>query len=136
MSRSPCRQRSFSTCSRCGWSIDKAIPLALIINELLTNAMKHAFPDDRPGEIRITLQERSGTARRAPTDKEKAPTYELTVADNGVGLPPGFDPKNQKSFGLQLVTMLTKQLGGTLAIESSGGTAVHIIFSNNEKSEK
>jgi len=116
--------------------IDKAIPLALIINELVSNAMKHAFPDGRPGEIRISLQERTGTARRAPTDQKHAPTYELTVADNGVGLPAGFDLKNQKSLGLQLVTMLTKQLGGSLAIESSGGTSVHIIFSNNEKNEK
>jgi PAS domain S-box-containing protein len=116
--------------------IDKAIPLALIINELLTNAMKHAFPDGRPGEIRISLQERTGTARRAPTDHGCAPTYELTVADNGAGLPAGFDLKNQKSLGLQLVAMLAKQLGASLTIESSGGTSAHIIFSNNEKTDK
>ncbi|HEY5467235.1 MAG TPA: sensor histidine kinase, partial [Clostridia bacterium] len=132
--------------------IDKAIPLALIINELVTNAIKHAFPDGRSGEIRIALNEcrdkacpRMGT-RLVPTDnmgtarlvpaRGCAPTYELTVADNGAGLPAGFDPKNQKSLGLQLVDMLTKQLGGSLAIESSGGTAVHIKFSNNEKNEK
>ncbi|MCX6557409.1 MAG: PAS domain-containing protein [Candidatus Aminicenantes bacterium] len=136
--------------------IDKAIPLALIINELVTNAMKHAFPDGQPGEIRIALQERRGTARcaplkntdptpnegtvpgrgtarRAPTDEENAPTYELTVADNGVGLPAGFDPKNQKSLGLQLVTMLTRQLGGKLTIESKGGTSIAITFNRNEK---
>ncbi|MCJ7523644.1 MAG: PAS domain S-box protein [Candidatus Aminicenantes bacterium] len=150
--------------------IDKAIPLALIINELLTNTLKHAFPDGRPGEIRISLQERrgvkfyaqseesstdprrgtacrapneetnvqheKGTARRAPTDQKHAPTYELIVADNGIGLPAGFDAKNKKSLGLQLVTMLTKQLGGSLTIESSGGTAVHLTFSNNEKNKK
>ena len=126
--------------------IDKAIPLALIINELVTNALKHAFPDGRPGEIRIALNEcrdkacpRMGT-RLVPTDNmgtaRCAPTYELTVADNGAGLPAGFDPKNQKSLGLQLVDMLTKQLGGSLAFESSGGASVHIIFSNNEKNEK
>ena len=141
--------------------IDKAIPLALIINELVTNAMKHAFADGQPGEIRISLQECRGVKFYAtaenmdtytssdksrlvttenigtiPTDGENVPTYELTVADNGVGLPVGFDPKNQKSLGLQLVTMLVKQLGGQLAIESRGGTSVCIIFSSNEKNEK
>ena len=116
--------------------IDKAIPLALIINELLTNAMKHAFPDGRPGEIHITLQKCRDKSQLVPTDPDRATVYELTVSDNGAGLPAGFDPKNQKSLGLQLVDMLTKQLGGSLAIESRGGTSVHIIFSNNEKSEK
>ena len=122
--------------------IDKAIPLALIINELLTNTLKHAFPDGRQGEIRISLQERSSVKFYSTTDNKDAAqpvperghaTYELTVADDGVGLPADFDAKNQKSLGLQLVTMLTKQLDGTLAIESSGGTSVHIIFNNNEK---
>ncbi|MFH2107254.1 MAG: ATP-binding protein, partial [Chrysiogenia bacterium] len=111
--------------------IDKAIPLALIINELLTNILKHAFADGRPGEIRISLRERTGTSKG-----DRAPMYELTVADNGMGLPAGFDAKNQKSLGLQLVTMLTKQLDGSLAIESSGGTSVHILFNINEKNER
>jgi two-component sensor histidine kinase len=64
---------------------------------------------------------------------ESAPTYELTVADNGIGLPSGFDLKKQKSLGLQLVTMLARQLDGKLTIESKGGTAVTITFNNNEK---
>ena len=123
--------------------IDKAIPLALIINELVTNAMKHAFPDGRAGEIRISLREYRGTARRAPTEYMDAtpregiapcaPTFELTVVDNGAGLAAGFDLKNQKSLGLQLVTMLVKQIGGAVAIESKGGTSVAITFNSNEK---
>ena len=132
--------------------IDKAIPLALIINELVTNVMKHAFTDGRPGEIRISLQERRGTARRAPDEEtdvqhEKgavphtgtarcAPTHELIVADNGVGLPTGYDLKNQKSLGLQLVAMLAKQLEGQFAIESRNGTGVRIMFINDEKNKK
>jgi len=110
-------------------AIDKAIPLGLIINELMTNAMKHAFPDGRSGEIRIALQECRGTT-------DGAPCYELTVADNGAGLPAGFDATKYKSLGLQLVTMLSKQLGGSMAIESSDGTSVHVVFTVNEKKAK
>jgi PAS domain S-box-containing protein len=127
-------------------AIGKAIPLALIVNELLTNAMKHAFPDGRAGEIKISLRERRGTACRAPTKitdstpKEviafAAPDYELTVTDDGVGLPAGFDPEAQKSLGLQLVAMLAKQIEGTLAFESKGGTSVVVLFKADEKSEK
>jgi PAS domain S-box-containing protein len=107
-------------------AIDRAIPLALIINELVTNAMKHAFPDGRPGEIRIALQ-------KCRDKLSQAAAYELIVTDNGAGLPAGFDAAKQKSLGLQLVAMLTKQLGASLAIESAQGTSVCITFSDNEK---
>jgi PAS domain S-box-containing protein len=142
--------------------IDKAIPLALIINELVTNALKHAFSNEGPSEIRISLQECRGTARRAQEDgatvaeeqgtarrapeegaivaEDKgtarcAPTYELTVADNGIGLPAGFDPKNQKSLGLQLVSMLTKQLDGSFTTASEAGAVFRVVFNANEKKE-
>jgi PAS domain S-box-containing protein len=130
-------------------AIDKAIPLALIINELLTNAMKYAFPDGRLGEIRIGLQEcRStapmrGQARRALADtmdttpregtEYHAVTYEMIVSDNGVGLPQGFDAGDQKTLGLQLVAMLAKQMGGTVAFESKGGTSIRVVFACHEK---
>jgi PAS domain S-box-containing protein len=110
-------------------AIDKAIPLALIINELVTNAMKHAFPDGRPGEIRIALQKCSDKSSQATV-------YGLVIADNGAGMPAGFDAAKQKSLGLQLVTMLVKQLDGTLAIASGQGTAVTITFNSHEKNEK
>ena len=143
--------------------IDKAIPLALIVNELVTNTLKHAFPDGQAGEIRITLRCCSDRSRPVTTDNmgeksnknksrpvttdnmDETPIegtafpsalYELIVADDGVGLPADFDPKSQKSLGLQLVTMLTKQLNGTLAIESRGGASVRITFNINEKSKK
>jgi PAS domain S-box-containing protein len=116
-------------------TIDKAIPLALIINELVTNSMKHAFADGRSGDIRISLHECRGVKFYVPTDENHAPTYELIIADNGVGLPAGFDLKNQKSLGLQLVTMLIKQLDGQVAIESKDGTTVRIRFNTNEKTK-
>ncbi len=135
-------------------TIDKAIPLALILNELVTNAMKHAFANGQPGEIRISLQERRGvkfyapaedtaTARRAPSECMDATpregiapcvqTHELSIADNGVGLPESFDAASQKSLGLQLVAMLAKQLDGALAIESAAGTVATITFNCHGK---
>ena len=118
-------------------SVDKAIPLALIINELLTNAMKHAFADGRPGEISISLQKRrpaapgKGEARPA----KDAQGYELIVADNGAGLPPGFDLKSQKSLGLQLVAMLTQQLGGSFVAANEAGAVFRISFDLHEEKE-
>jgi PAS domain S-box-containing protein len=112
-------------------AVDKAIPLALVVNELVTNSLKHAFPDGRPGDIRITLREN--------TEKRTSPQntiYDLIVADDGAGLPAGFDAATQKSLGLQLVAMLAKQLDGAMAIEASGGTAVRITFVADEKNKR
>jgi len=127
-------------------AIDKAIPLALILNELLTNVMKHAFPDGRTGEIRISLRERRDVKFYAPAENagtdtctepaHPAPAYELAIADNGAGLPKGFDPQSQKSLGLQLVAMLAKQLEGELAIESAAGTVVTVTFNRHGKSQE
>jgi two-component sensor histidine kinase len=96
--------------------IDRAIPYGLIINELVSNAIKHAFPDGRRGEIAISLRadDRGGLT--------------LTVADNGVGLPPGLDFRNTETLGLQLVNLLTKQLKGELSVLDDGGAAFIIRF--------
>jgi PAS domain S-box-containing protein len=83
---------------------DQAIPCGLIVNELMTNSLKHAFPFGERGEIQVSLkQESSGMAR-------------LSVSDTGVGLPADFEARRVKSLGLQLVGDLAKQLRGTLAI--------------------
>ncbi|HLN28449.1 MAG TPA: PAS domain S-box protein [Gemmataceae bacterium] len=95
--------------------LERAIPCGLIVNELVSNALKHAFPNGRTGNIRIAFARVS--------DKD----YALTVADNGVGLPAGSESL-PTTLGLQLVPDLTKQLGGLLACKSGGGTTFRITF--------
>jgi PAS domain S-box-containing protein len=97
-------------------SIDTAIYCGLIINELVSNSLKYAFPAGQRGEICIDLQ----------PDTEHQLT--LAVSDNGVGLPPDVELHQAESLGLQLVTMLTKQLDGTIELEQNGGTAFKIVF--------
>ncbi|MDH4028262.1 MAG: GAF domain-containing protein [Nitrospirota bacterium] len=100
--------------------IDTAIPCGLIINELLSNCLKHAFPEGRKGEIDLTL---------VPADIERRSGYDLIVSDNGVGLPEGLDIRNTKSLGLQLVmTLAEHQLQGKLDLDRSGGTSFHLHF--------
>ncbi len=96
--------------------IDRAIPCGLIINELVSNALKYAFPAGRKGEITIRL--RCGDDGR----------IQLTVADNGIGLPPGLDFRDTETLGLQLVNMLTKQLNGEITLLLKEGAAFTIRF--------
>jgi PAS domain S-box-containing protein len=96
--------------------LDAAIPCGLILNELLSNALKHAFPNGGRGDIRIELQ--------ATTDRQVL----LRVADTGVGLPEGFDVCQTGSLGLQLVSALAEQLQGVIAVERGGGTALTVTF--------
>lgn len=94
-----------------------AIPLGLIINELLSNAYKYAFPSGRTGQVRISL---------TPEDVE---SYHLCVTDNGVGLPTGFSLENTASLGLRLVSSLAGQLEGTLeVVHPAVGTEFHLTF--------
>lgn len=97
--------------------IDTAIPCGLIINELVLNALKYAFPGTKKGEVYVSL--------RSLDDCK----YTLTVQDDGVGLPEGLDFKDTESLGLQLVNALVNQLGGTIAVENLGGVKFEINFS-------
>ena len=98
-------------------SLDQAYPLGLVINELLSNSLKHAFPEDRTGEISVNLKK---------TDSE----FELIVLDDGVGIPDELDWKNSKSLGLKLVRNLVEnQLDGSVDMENKGGTKFTIKFS-------
>lgn len=102
--------------------VSTALPCGLIINELVSNCIKHAFPGGREGEIRVGLH-------RSPPDR-----YELLVADNGKGLPEELDYRKSKSLGLRLVTNLTElQLSGTLDVQRVNGTAVKIVFEGRDR---
>jgi two-component sensor histidine kinase len=105
--------------------VDTAIPCGLILNELLTNALKYAFPDGRSGDIHIGLRAVDGHVM-------------LSVHDSGIGLPDGFDLNSLESLGLQLVSMLTKQLGATLTLTRQGGTTftVSIPYPASEAKEE
>jgi two-component sensor histidine kinase len=104
--------------------VDTAIPCGLIINELLTNALKHAFPEDRGGDVWIDL--------RRTSDEQ----YVLTVRDNGIGLSGAHDWQRSKSLGLRLVVDLTKQLDGTLVVANTEGTSIQITFSEVHYKER
>ncbi|MDD1774056.1 MAG: PAS domain S-box protein [Methanobacterium sp.] len=95
--------------------INTAIPLGLIVNELITNSMKHAFPDGHQGEIKINFTRKD--------DK-----LFLEVFDNGVGLPEDLDIRNTTSLGLQIVNSLTSQIDGDLILDTENGTSFRIIF--------
>jgi two-component sensor histidine kinase len=97
--------------------VEQAIPCGLLVNELVTNAFKHAFPGGRGGEVRVELQ---------PLGDGQG--WRLRVADDGVGLPPGFDLQNTPSLGMKLITDLTGQLGGHLQIVGGPGTVFSVEF--------
>jgi PAS domain S-box-containing protein len=99
-------------------SVDTHIVCGLLINELMSNALKYAFPDDRKGEIIVMLREDNGICR-------------LTVSDNGVGIPEGFSIENAESLGLRLINAMVQQLNGKLYVhlpdEARGGGTEFIV---------
>jgi PAS domain S-box-containing protein len=101
-------------------NLDIAIPCGLIINEILSNALKYAFPNNRSGKIHINLSHK---------DQE----ITLIIRDNGVGLPAHIDYKNTESLGLQLVVTLVDQLGGSIKLDRVKGTKFTIVFTNPVK---
>ncbi len=98
-------------------SIDTAIPCGLIINELISNSLKYAFPEDRKGEIKVAI---------CMNDIGRV---EMTVSDNGVGIPENLDFRNTDSLGLLLVNALTGQLQGEIELNRNNGTEFRIVFS-------
>jgi two-component sensor histidine kinase len=95
-------------------NIDNAVPLGLLINELLTNSFKHAFPNNERGVIKVTLKE---------TDTDCV----LGISDNGVGLPDDFN-SGKKSMGMDLIHILAEQLDAKLSIESKNGSSFVLVI--------
>jgi PAS domain S-box-containing protein len=98
--------------------VDTGVPCGLILNELVGNALKHAFQGRSEGEVTVALQNSVDGRIR------------LSVSDNGVGLPPGFDWRQASSLGLHLVKLLSKQLGASVEVSGEGGTRFEMIISS------
>lgn len=96
--------------------VNTAIPCGLILNELISNALKHAFPDDRKGEVYVQFRRRSDGKLL------------LSVRDDGVGLPEDLDIHKTPTLGMQIITLLAQQLDATLELERQPGTEFRLLF--------
>jgi len=96
--------------------INTAIPCGLIVNELVSNILKHAFPVGRKGEARIVLARPGGNK------------HLLVVQDDGIGFPENLDFRTSETLGMQIVNMLVQQLDGTIELERGDGTTFKILF--------
>lgn len=101
------------------FGLSTAMPCGLLINELVTNSFKYAFPNDRNGELDVSLHRR---------DDDGSPPFELIISDNGVGLPDNLDPRQSESLGFTLVMGWINQLQAELRIERDQGTCFRIRF--------
>ncbi len=117
------------------FDMDAAVPLGMIVNELVSNSLKYAFPNTETGEVQIKLF--SEDARNELDIKgklfEKGKKYTLIVSDNGVGIPKNIDFENSDTLGLQLVTILIDQLDGEIELKRDKGTKFIIGFSAEQK---
>ena len=118
------------------FDMDTSVPLGIIINELVSNSLKHAFTGRDKGEIKIKLHSKEN--RECKIEGDHGITFALSVSDNGVGIPKDLDIENLDSLGIQLVTSLVEQLEGELELNRNNGTHFTIRFtvpeSNNLKS--
>jgi PAS domain S-box-containing protein len=98
--------------------IGTALPLGLIANEAVTNALAHAFPERGASKLSVRLKPRAGAE----------PGYSLTIEDNGIGLPTGFDVNRQNSLGFRMMAALSQQLNAELSVDGERGTRVEVRF--------
>ncbi|HWQ48477.1 MAG TPA: PAS domain-containing protein [Methanosarcina sp.] len=122
--------------------MDTAVPLGIIINELISNSLKHAFPQGRKGEIQIKICRTEENIENksisnstnntcAKSSVNKSSQYSLVVSDNGLGFPEDLDLRNTDSLGLQLVNILVEQLEGTIELQKGTETTFKILFKEN-----
>ncbi|HET8686902.1 MAG TPA: histidine kinase dimerization/phosphoacceptor domain -containing protein, partial [Methanosarcina sp.] len=109
------------------FDMDTAVPLGIIINELVSNSLKHAFQGKDEGEIRIKL------CREKYGERSKSTNFILTVSDNGVGIPEDLDIEDLDSLGIQLINTLVEQLNGELELKRNDGTEFVIRLAVTEK---
>ncbi|MFA5221771.1 MAG: sensor histidine kinase [Methanoregula sp.] len=100
-------------------AINTAIPLGLMINELITNSLKYAFPAGRTGEVSLAIDRQDHTLT-------------ILYKDTGIGIPADFDWRNAKSMGLRLIITLADQLDGTIELDRSAGTAFTVVVKEKE----
>ncbi len=124
--------------------MDTAVPLGIIINELVSNSLKHAFPQGRGGEeirIKLSRAQENGENKSisnstnnigAKSSVDKSNQYSLVVSDNGLGFPENLDFRNTGSLGLQLVNILVEQLEGTIELQKGPETTFKILFKEND----
>jgi two-component sensor histidine kinase len=102
-------------------NLSAAVPIALILNEAISNSLKHGFPGRREGTITVELQCLGGEAKL------------LKISDDGIGIPPSVDESYPNSFGLRLIRGLTSDISGTLNIEKTNGTSIVIVFDASDE---
>jgi two-component sensor histidine kinase len=113
------------------FDVDIAIPLGIIVNELVSNSLKYAFQGRDIGTIQIKLhKDKNGECK---VEGCKSSNYVLTILDNGVGIPENLDIEELDSLGLQLVTSLVDQLDGKLEINRKNGTEFIVRFTVTDK---
>jgi PAS domain S-box-containing protein len=116
------------------FNMDIAVPLGIIVNELVSNSLKHAFSGRDRGEIRIELRREEN--REHKKEGNKFTSFILTVSDNGIGIPENLGIQDLDTLGMQLITALVDQLDGKLELKRNNGTEFNIRFKVTEENNQ
>jgi two-component sensor histidine kinase len=108
------------------FNMDTAVPLGIIVNELVSNSLKHAFNEGKEGEIRIQL------CREGKSEEMNKSLFSLMISDNGTGVPENLELESFESLGLKLVSILVDQLDGKIELKRDQGAEFRIIFNVSE----